>query len=63
MELDRRTHHKAYDNSACTRNWTAAKPDGEKQMFAVYDETGIFILACRHGVVLAVVDMIRSGEL
>jgi len=40
----------------------AAQPDAQKQMWATYDETGIFILTCRHGHVLAMVDMIRTGE-
>jgi hypothetical protein len=51
------------DNSECTRNWKAARPDSEKRMWEHYDETGIFIISCRHGNVLFVCDMIKSGEL
>jgi Kyakuja-Dileera-Zisupton transposase len=32
-------------------------------MFAMFDESGIFLTACRHGFVLLVCDMIQSGEL
>ena len=32
-------------------------------MFAMFDETGIFVTACRHGILLAMCDMIQSGEL
>lgn len=32
-------------------------------MFAVFDESGIFIAACRHRFVLLACDMVRSGEL
>lgn len=30
---------------------------------SMYDETGIFLSLCRHGFVLLVTDMIKSGEL
>jgi hypothetical protein len=50
-------------DSNCTKNWTAAKPDNEKMMWEKYDETGIFAAVCRHGQVLVMCDMIRSGEL
>lgn len=51
-----------FDNSACTKNWTAAKSDNTKSMFNTFDETGIFTAVCRHGHVLLVADMIQSGE-
>ncbi|CDO74426.1 hypothetical protein BN946_scf184764.g2 [Trametes cinnabarina] len=49
--------------STCTRNWKAAAADDKKRMWAVFEETGIFACACRHGLMLYLVDMIRSGEL
>jgi hypothetical protein len=33
------------------------------KMWGVFDETGIFLALCRHGFVLLLTDMIRSGEL
>ncbi|EIW53126.1 uncharacterized protein TRAVEDRAFT_81512, partial [Trametes versicolor FP-101664 SS1] len=47
----------------CTRNWKAAAPEQDKKMWAIFDETGIFASACRHGFILWITDMIRSGEL
>ena len=47
----------------CTKNWKAAADDAKKKMWAIFEETGIFACACRHGLVLWIIDMIRSGEL
>ena len=47
----------------CIERWRNAGPEEKKRMFEMFDETGIFVTACRHGIVLAVCDMIRSGEL
>ncbi|RDX48316.1 hypothetical protein OH76DRAFT_1456309 [Lentinus brumalis] len=49
--------------SACASNWKAAAADDKKRMWAIYDETGIFASACRHGLILWIADMVRSGEL
>ncbi len=49
--------------SACASNWKAAAADEKKRMWAIYDETGIFASACRHGLILWIADMVRSGEL
>ena len=49
--------------SQCVKNWKAASEDDKKRMWAIFDEAGIFACACRHGFVLWVLDMIRSGEL
>ena len=32
-------------------------------MWGIFDETGVFACVCRHGFVLCVADMVRSGEL
>lgn len=47
----------------CTKNWKSAASDEKKRMWGIFDETGIFAASCRHGLILWIVDMIRSGEL
>ncbi|KAJ4501352.1 hypothetical protein C8R41DRAFT_749665 [Lentinula lateritia] len=47
----------------CTENWKAAAADQQKKMWGIFHESGYFASACRHGFVLWVADMIRSGEL
>ena len=51
------------ENTACTDRWTNLSEDSKKKMWGTFDETGIFIAACRHGVTLLFCDMIKSGEL
>ena len=51
------------DIDQCVKNWKAASEDDKKRMWAIFDEASIFACACRHGFVLWVLDMIRSGEL
>ncbi|EMD33855.1 hypothetical protein CERSUDRAFT_55723, partial [Gelatoporia subvermispora B] len=51
------------DEKSCTQNWKAAADDLKKRMWGVFEETGIFASACRHGFILWIMDMIRSGEL
>lgn len=47
----------------CTDNWKAAAADGAKRMWDAFRESGYFVMACRHGFVLWVADMVWSGEL
>jgi hypothetical protein len=47
----------------CTENWKAAADEAKKQTWGIFKETGIFACACRHGMILWIVDMVRSGEL
>ncbi|KAG1871441.1 hypothetical protein F4604DRAFT_1583258 [Suillus subluteus] len=47
----------------CSKNWKAAASDEKKRMWNIFDETGIFVCACRHGFILWYADMVRSGEL
>ena len=47
----------------CVKNWKAAAEDDKKRMWAIFDEAGVFACACRHGFVLWIPDMVRSGEL
>ncbi|KAI6094445.1 hypothetical protein EDD16DRAFT_1721723 [Pisolithus croceorrhizus] len=48
--------------TTCTDNWTAAKAIEENQI-QVFEQTGIFVMACRHGFVECIAEMKRSGEL
>lgn len=50
-------------SSACASNWKAAASDEKKRTWAIFEETGIFAAACRHGLILWIIDMVRSGEL
>jgi hypothetical protein len=47
----------------CISRWRNAGPDVRKRIFQMFDESGLFLCACRHGIVLLMCDMIRSGEL
>jgi hypothetical protein len=49
--------------NTCVERWRNAGPEARKKMFALFAISGIFISVCRHGHVLAMCDMIRSGEL
>lgn len=48
--------------SDCVKNWKAAQSDSKKKVMDMFDETGIFVCSCRHGVTLWVADMVKSGE-
>ncbi|KAG2758113.1 hypothetical protein P692DRAFT_20669010, partial [Suillus brevipes Sb2] len=39
-----------HQNTSCTENWTAAR-SVEEAKISVFQQTGIFIMACRHGLV------------
>lgn len=47
----------------CTAKWKAAAPDEKKVMWGIFEETGWFVSACRHSLILWFADMIHSGEL
>ena len=49
--------------SQCVTNWKAAAADEKKRTWSIFDETGIYASACRHGLILWICDMVRSGEL
>ncbi|KAJ6538073.1 hypothetical protein B0H19DRAFT_1213662 [Mycena capillaripes] len=51
------------EGSGCTERWQNMKEDVTARAWGMYDETGIFPVLCRHGFVLVVVDMVKSGEL
>lgn len=56
------THGESSDQGPCANNWKAAQSDSKKHMWGVFAETGLFASACRHGFILWIADMIRSGE-
>lgn len=47
----------------CVTRWRNATPDQRKKMFAIFQQSGVFIACCRHRFVLLGCDMIKSGEL
>ncbi|KAG1835964.1 hypothetical protein DFJ58DRAFT_670120, partial [Suillus subalutaceus] len=47
----------------CVDRWCNAGPEQRKHMFSVFDESRIFIAACRHRFILLACDMVKSGEL
>lgn len=47
----------------CVDNWKAAAAESKKKMWKMYEESGVFASACRHGFILWLCDMVRSGEL
>ncbi|KAF7334099.1 hypothetical protein MVEN_02315700 [Mycena venus] len=49
--------------NACVDRWKAAAPEARKKMHALFAVSGIFLSVCRHGHILVMCDMIRSGEL
>lgn len=53
----------AVASSDCVKNWKAAAADEKKHTWSIFDETGIYASACRHGLILWLCDMVRSGEL
>ncbi|KAJ7041444.1 hypothetical protein C8F04DRAFT_1177279 [Mycena alexandri] len=47
----------------CADRWKNMINNITSKMWGIFDETGIFLALCRHGFVLLLADMIRSGEL
>jgi Kyakuja-Dileera-Zisupton transposase len=50
------------DQTTCTNNWVAANTVS-KETVQLFEQTGVFISACRHGIMQTIVEMRRSGEL
>ncbi|KAJ7708496.1 hypothetical protein B0H14DRAFT_3082218 [Mycena olivaceomarginata] len=50
-------------DNPCADRWKNMIEDVTSKMWGIFDETGIFLALCRHGFVLVIADMIRSGEL
>lgn len=51
------------DPNPCAERWKNMLHELTSKMFGVYDESGAFISVCRHGFILVVTDMVKSGEL
>jgi hypothetical protein len=51
------------EDIVCSDSWQNMKEDVTARAYGMYDETGFFPALCRHGFVLKVVDMVKSGEL
>ncbi|KAJ7075097.1 hypothetical protein B0H15DRAFT_956756 [Mycena belliarum] len=51
------------EDNPCADRWKNMITDVTSKMWGIFDETGIFLALCRHGFVLVIADMIRSGEL
>ncbi|KAJ7028794.1 hypothetical protein C8F04DRAFT_1289423 [Mycena alexandri] len=51
------------EKDGCSDRWQNMKEVVTGKAWAMYEETGIFLSLCRHGFVLLVADMVRSGEL
>jgi len=47
----------------CAERWKTAMADLVRRLWALFEETGGFAACCRHGFLLWIMDMIRSGEL
>jgi hypothetical protein len=47
---------------SCTDNWTVANTFSEETV-KVFEQTGMFLCACRHGMIELFTEMRRSGEL
>ncbi|KAJ7734622.1 hypothetical protein B0H16DRAFT_1695815 [Mycena metata] len=57
------TDKSAGESVPCADRWKNMINDITSKMWGIFDETGIFLALCRHGFVLLLADMIRSGEL
>jgi hypothetical protein len=51
------------DQNPCAERWRNMRTELTAKMWGIFDETGLFLALCRHGFVLLLADMIRSGEL
>ncbi|KAL1724894.1 hypothetical protein EV714DRAFT_222337 [Schizophyllum commune] len=49
--------------NTCVERWKNLGPEARKKMLSLFSVSGIFLCVCRHGHVLVMCDMIRSGEL
>lgn len=49
--------------TTCASNWRAVQAQEDKKISKIFDETGIFLACCRHGLIDVVTDMVQSGEL
>ncbi|KAJ7300570.1 hypothetical protein DFH08DRAFT_725213 [Mycena albidolilacea] len=50
-------------DNPCADRWKNMINEVTSKMWGIFDETGIFLALCRHGFVLVLANMIKSGEL
>ncbi|KAK7434319.1 hypothetical protein VKT23_020269 [Stygiomarasmius scandens] len=50
------------EDFGCEERWKNMKEAVTAVMLGKYDESGLFLLLCRHGFVFLMADMVRSGE-
>ncbi|KAJ6591458.1 hypothetical protein DFH09DRAFT_1244592 [Mycena vulgaris] len=53
----------ADEDNPCADRWKNMINDVTSKMWGIFDETGVFLALCRHGFVILLADMIKSGEL
>ncbi|KAJ7197841.1 hypothetical protein GGX14DRAFT_374768 [Mycena pura] len=51
------------EDNPCADRWKNMVNDVTSKMWGIFDEPGVFLALCRHGFVLVIADMLRSGEL
>ncbi|KAK7001735.1 hypothetical protein R3P38DRAFT_3326661 [Favolaschia claudopus] len=51
------------EESECQERWKNMSEELTAKMWGVFDETGVFLALCRHGFVILIADMVKSGEL
>ncbi|KAJ7369224.1 hypothetical protein DFH08DRAFT_677602, partial [Mycena albidolilacea] len=61
--LPMEAHSVRGEDNPCADRWKNMVNDVTSKMWGIFDETGVFLALCRHGFVLVIADMIRSGEL
>ncbi|KAF9242899.1 hypothetical protein BU15DRAFT_86696 [Melanogaster broomeanus] len=57
------TSSESKDENPCAGRWKNMDDQKTKKTWGIYDETGIFLAVCRHGMLLLIADMVQSGEL
>lgn len=51
------------EDNPCAERWRNMRTELTGKMWGIFEETGLFLALCRHGFVLLLADMVRSGEL
>ncbi|KAF9245372.1 hypothetical protein BU15DRAFT_71119 [Melanogaster broomeanus] len=57
------TSTKNKDENPCAGRWKNMDDQKTKKTWGIYDEMGIFLAVCRHGMSLLIADMVQSSEL
>ncbi|KAJ7439623.1 hypothetical protein B0H11DRAFT_1751794 [Mycena galericulata] len=61
--LNNETSDDPVEKNLCEERWKNLSETITSKMWGIFDETGVFISLCRHGFMLVLADMVRSGEL